>query len=282
MVSKCAKLLLPVLALADGAAKVNVMVFGDSYGDTGPTFHQVQDMFDTRGVSASVKSAAIGGTAACYWAGQDGGKAMVTQANKLFPDLPDGPEFVWYTAGANDVWQDSTFQSCQKSANSYVALQKCMRTLMAKVTDCTATNLNNYFKAFPKSKIMQSGYDVPCQNVLCELTVDQAFNQHFCGSNTTCNNQVMYDLIDLYLGDMNTKFSAPQYTTLFMMGAIQKAEGVVGADVGKPVLGKGAKCEWETDCVHPSYNTPAGKAWGDAFWDLYFSQHLNSNVTLVV
>jgi len=92
----------------------------------------------------------------------------------------------------------------------------------------------------------------------------------------------MYDFISIYLDDMKEKFSPPMYTTLFMMGTIQKAEGVVGADVGKPVLDRGAKCEWETDCVHPSYNTPAGKAWGDAFWDLYFKERVSSNTALVV
>jgi len=38
------------------------------------------------------------------------------------------------------------------------------------------------------------------------------------------------------------------------------------------VLSQGSKCEWETLCVHPKYGTPAGDAWGEAMWELFFSK----------
>jgi hypothetical protein len=283
MVSKCAKLLLPVLAhaFADDAKSLNVMVFGDSFGDTGPTYHQVQDMFDTNGVSAEVKSAAVGGTSACHWASQDGGKAMVTKAKSLFPQLTDGPDHVWYTLGGNDIWQDSTFQTCQKKAKTQAALTACLTSVMHKVSACTQTNIGNYLKAFPKSKVMHSGYDVPCNNELCKLTLTGVFDMKYCAGNSTCNNKALYDFVNIYHADLRKAFPETQYTTLLMMGAVQKAAGIAGADVGKPVFDQSANCKWETLCVHPTYNSPAGKAWGQGFWDQYFSKHVNTKSTVV-
>ena len=73
---------------------VNVLVFGDSWGSYGPSWREIQDMFDRHGVRAVVRSAAIGGTQACQWAegnhiGREGvGSALADAANKLFPELP--------------------------------------------------------------------------------------------------------------------------------------------------------------------------------------------------
>merc|ERR1712060_618584 len=47
--------------------------------------------------------------------------------------------------------------------------------------------------------------------------------------------------------------------------------GIPGADVGKPVLDRGSRCDWTVACLHPKYGTPAGTLWGDTMWDLYFS-----------
>merc|ERR1711920_342723 len=258
---------------------VNVLGFGDSYGDTGPTYRQLQKMFDDNGVAATVRSAAVGGTAACYWAGQDDGNAIVDKAKKLFPGLPDGPDFLWYTAGANDVWQSLGFEACERLAKSWGDVEKCMQGLVNKVEACTSKMLKNFFNAFPNAKVLHSGYDVPCYNAVCQATFTGVFDLTFCNKNNTCNNHGMERFIDMYHGALNKKFTPPQYTTLKMMGAVQKANGVAGADVGKPVLTAGANCAWETECVHPTYNTPAGDAWGNGFWDLYFSHHLSTNST---
>lgn len=285
---------LAYLVAAAGAKSINVLVFGDSYGDTGPTYKQVQKMFDDRGVSATVRSAAIGGTAACDWSILDDGNSIVNNAKKHFPNLQDGPDFLWYTAGANDVWQSLGFKACEGSAKDWDGVHTCMHNLMQRVSGCTEKMLKKYIAAFPKSKIMQSGYDVPCYNALCTATFTGVFDLAFCGKhsqagmmdmngpngvNITCNNQAMHDLISIYQGYLTKVFSEPQYTVLFMMGAVQKAAGIKGADVGKPVLSQGSNCAWETECVHPTYNSPAGKAWEDAFWNLYFSKHISANAT---
>ena len=61
---------------------------------------------------------------------------------------------------------------------------------------------------------------------------------------------------------------SPQYTGMNVLGAVQAASGVPGASVGHlNVTGGGAKCEWMTYCVHPTYGTPTADAIGKAFWD---------------
>ena len=86
---------------------VRVLVFGDSYGAVGPTYHVIQDVFKKYGVNVSVKSSAIGGTSACQWAYWDNGTSLASEARKKFPD--GGPDFVWYTLGGNDLAQDATY-----------------------------------------------------------------------------------------------------------------------------------------------------------------------------
>jgi hypothetical protein len=261
------------------AESPTVMVFGDSYGDTGPTYKQVQKMFKDHHIPATVRSAAVGGTSACYWANQDGGNAIVQKTRKNFPGLHDGPNFLWYTAGANDVWQSLEFQACERLQKTWNGVRGCMKSLVSRVAACSTKMLDAFVEAYPKTKIMHSGYDVPCYSAGCYDSFTGVFALSFCAKNTTCNNQGMYDFIDMYHTTIKQRYSEPQYTTLFMMGAVQKAKGVPGADVGKPVLTEGANCAWETDCVHPTYDTPAGNAWGQGFWDLYFSKHVNANAT---
>ena len=87
---------------------------------------------------------------------------------------------------------------------------------------------------------------------------------------------------NLYLADLIAKYPQPQYTGLYFIGASQKAWGVPGADVGKPVMTQGSNCKWVTECVHPKYNSPSGKAWGEAFWDFYFKNQVGVDQSILV
>lgn len=60
-----------------------------------------------------------------------------------------------------------------------------------------------------------------------------------------------------------------------VLGTVQKASGVAGAQVGKLVLGVGVNCDWEVECVHPKYGTPAGTGIADSMWDLWLSKLKN-------
>merc|ERR1719181_475202 len=89
-----------------------VFVFGDSWGDFGPSYHMVQDTLDKHDFHATVKSAAVGGTSACMWA--DDPMSMVKKARLAFPEAPNGPDFVWYTLGGNDMAYDGPMKTCAK------------------------------------------------------------------------------------------------------------------------------------------------------------------------
>eukprot|EP00927_Polykrikos_kofoidii_P077481 TRINITY_DN74418_c0_g1_i1.p1 TRINITY_DN74418_c0_g1~~TRINITY_DN74418_c0_g1_i1.p1 ORF type:complete len:278 (-),score=48.75 TRINITY_DN74418_c0_g1_i1:508-1341(-) len=263
-----------VSSLTVTAAKVNVLVFGDSFGDTGPTYKVLQDMFDMHGIDADVQSSAIGGTAACQWAMQDGGMEMVEQTQKLFPDVVNGPDYVWYTMGANDQWQDGDFQSCLKSkkGKSYEEALECSRAESDHIMECTTKMLDNFWQAYPNAKVLQTGYDIPCENLLCKDTFDRFFYSAYCGNNVTCANHMGYDFQTHHMAQLQQKYADKPYNSRSFIGAAQVAAGVTGAAVGSPVWDKGAKCSYTTMCVHPKYGSPAGDAWRDAFWDLFFSQ----------
>lgn len=60
------KQFVPLLALAEGT--YTVLTIGDSWGDTGPTYKIIKDVFDKHGVAVDSKNRAIAGTTACGWA----------------------------------------------------------------------------------------------------------------------------------------------------------------------------------------------------------------------
>jgi hypothetical protein len=276
--------MLPALAVS-ASAQVTLMVFGDSFGDTGPTFHQVQDMFNSHGIDADVRSAAIGGTQACGWASEENGQQMVLKAQELFPDLADGPDYVWYTLGGNDVWADDDVQQCLKEAKGdATAGNKCIDDFTTKLIGCHSTMFDIYQAKFPKSKILQAGYDVPCNNLLCQISVNKAFVGNYCGADTTCLVTTLDYWNRQHLTRMQAKYPTPGYTSINLIGGIQKAEGLEGADYGKPILSKQGKCTWTTLCIHPTYNSPAGIAYGEGMWEFYFSKEfaVATNSSVVV
>lgn len=263
------------------AAPKTVFVFGDSWGDTGPTYHMVQDTLDQHGFDATVKSAAVGGTAACGWASQEGGMQLVNKARDTFPDAADGPDFVWYTLGGNDMTYDEPMKACAKTAKTFEDMDECLHLAVGRAVACSETLLGNYFKAFPKSRVLHSGYDLPCENILCDATITGSYDAGWCGGNHTCLNVLMENFHHYYIDGLGQKYSQPQYSTLNMLGTSQKAGNVPGADIGKPVLSQGSPCQWTTICVHPVYKSPAANLIGEVFWDQYFSKQL-SNRTVIV
>jgi hypothetical protein len=57
-----------LLCLVGYSEAVNVLVFGDSQGDTGPTWKALQDVLDKHKSNATVINKSVGGTRACGWA----------------------------------------------------------------------------------------------------------------------------------------------------------------------------------------------------------------------
>ena len=169
------------------ASTVTVMVFGDSWGSLGPGWHEIQDMFDRHNVSAVVRSAARGGTEACQWA--ESPTSMVEEAAKLFPERKlKGPDFVWYTLGGND-FANHNYQACSRAAQTIEDQKNCTDTLFTGlVTGCTRKLLEHYWQVYPHSKVMQCGYDIPCESGGCIHTDDSRVP--FCKSNVTCMDEV--------------------------------------------------------------------------------------------
>jgi hypothetical protein len=86
--------------------------------------------------------------------------------------------------------------------------------------------------------------------------------------NITCENTVTVYWQGPLMDPLKAKF--PGYTGLNIVGAVQKAGNVTGAEVGKPVMDQGSPCGLMTGCVHPTYGKAGATAVGEAFWDLYF------------
>ena len=258
---------------------VNVLVFGDSWGSYGPSFHELEDMFSRHGVKAVVRSAAIGGTQACGWdegkdIGKEGvGSSLADAAMRLFPELPDGPDHVWYTLGGND-FADKSYQECSRSAKSMAQQQLCTVKLTAGVRNCTESLLEYYWKQYPRSRVMQCGYDLPCEKGPGKCASDHRVP--FCRENSTCLDVQSLEWQEIYIGALQARYEELQknYTGLNIQGTIQASVGVAGAKVGTPVVGVGGSpCDLMCGCVHPCYGKSGATAVGEAFWDLYFKNY---------
>lgn len=267
------------LAAGTEAKTYSVLAFGDSWGDVGPTWRVIRDAFKKNGVDATVKSAAIGGTTACGWAKD--GDAMVKAAKKQFPDLIDGPDFVWYTAGGNDMIFNHKFGRCTGSAKSIEAAELCTDTATKEAMACTDKLFDAYWKAFPKSKVMQCNYDVPCENPSCR-DMDAGFLGAYCGRNITCLNTMAEHWVNDYIDALQEKYPQPQYTAVHIEGIGQSVEGDVKAGVGKVDIDRSGVCDRMLDCVHPVYGSKYATAIGDAFWNLFFSKYTEKRDSLVV
>jgi lysophospholipase L1-like esterase len=116
----------------------NVLVFGDSQGDVGPTYRVLQDQFVAHNVSANVVNAAVGGTLSCGWLAT-GPDAVVKAAQHAFPGA--APDFVWFTAGGNDLAQDADYAACNARAASFADSRACLVTANQKLITCTDTLL---------------------------------------------------------------------------------------------------------------------------------------------
>jgi hypothetical protein len=254
-----------------------VLVVGDSWG--ADLWRAIQHSFVIHNVSATVHSTAIGGTTACQWAALDNGTALVESAQKKFGDLADGPDFLWYSLGGNDLGKDDDYRKCMINAASDDEAKGCAEKEVVRISGCTSTLLETYWAKYPKSKVFQCGYDIPCLEGKCML-LDMLRNP-YCGTNITCITTAMVEWQRMEIGVRQQKYPQPRYTGLNILGTVQKAAGVPGADVGKPVLDKGGPCEWEFGCVHPKPKTPTWYAVAETFWDLFFSKHVYGVETVV-
>merc|ERR1719238_1926683 len=143
-------------------ATYTVLTIGDSWGDVGPTYKIIKDAFDKNGVAVDSKNRAIVGTTACGWASKtksdktkttfNAGEALINAAVEEFGD--QGPDFVWYTLGGNDLADDGEHHACLKQASNDDEAKACVKTSSDKAKACTKSLLDPFFQKFPNSKLL--------------------------------------------------------------------------------------------------------------------------------
>jgi hypothetical protein len=286
--------LAPILAVAEGT--YTVLTFGDSWGDTGPTYRIIKQAFDKRSVPVDSKNRAVAGTTACGWASETKsrktgatfakGQALVNAAEEEFGD--EGPDFLWYTLGGNDMADSSEQHECLKKATNDAEAQACVKAASDVAKACTQQLLEPYFKRFPKSKVLQINYDVPCESALCDSTVVNNFmGGAYCKSDKLCQNQLGVYWASVYVEQLQKDYASlnGQYTGLNIFGTVQQANGIPGAAPGQPVMDQDAgdcKVLDEILCIHPTYGTKMATAIGEQFWLQFFSKHVTvGNTTMV-
>jgi len=262
--------LLLLIAVAPAFGRnLSVLVFGDSWGALDPSWHALQAMFDRHGVPATVRSSAVGGTTACHWASTP--DSLKLEAQKHFGET--AVDFVWYTAGGNDL-EDKYYRACSANAASFDEAVGCMARATAKITNCTDAMLGPFFEQYPAARVMQCGYDVSCVKGRCAAVSAQRVA--FCKENVTCGNMLLQAWQPLLLQPLAQKYPS-RYTGLDILGTVQQAGGIPGSSVGSPNVSVGAPCEQEVYCVHPQKR--AAEAVMEAFWDLYFRNATAAAIT---
>ena len=246
---------------------LSVLVFGDSWGALDPNWHALQAMFDRHGVSATVRSSAIGGTRACQWA--EDPNSLKEKAAKLFPD--GGPDFVWYTLGGNDL-ESKYYRSCSEKSATFDESIACLATATAHITNCSRAMLGPFLTEYPDAKVMQCGYDVSCVQGRCaEIAAQRAPFCHKKGLNISCDVDFAMAWQPLLLTPLAKRFPG-RYTGIDILGTVQQAYGIPGALIGSPSLTELPPCSLYKYCVHPQ--SRAATAVMEAFWDLYYSKEL--------
>lgn len=257
--------------LKQDGEKVKVLVFGDSWGALGPSWHAVDDTLKWHGVDAIVRSTAVSGTRACQWSLIPSNLAMA--ANAMFPG--GGPDFVWLSVGGNDLL-DHDYLKCSRLARNYGEAVACVHTVTLRMNGCTAVLLDQLYEKYPKTKVFQCGYDFQCGEGSC-LPLARF---PFCENSITCANAIGVKWQNFLLTPMAFRYSMRPgwYNPINIDGTVQFAAAMPNASVGFPILEWGSPCFFMTACVHPTRGSAAAIAIGDAFWDLFFSKHVKPNM----
>merc|ERR1712039_176931 len=107
----------------------------------------------------------------------------------------------------------------------------CADDALEGILACSQRLLDRLFMAFPRIRVVQTGYDVPCEDLTCLLSADHLYDGRYCGLNRTCFNSLGIYFQKQYIGALSRRYPQPSYTGLNLFGTL----------------------------------------WGDTMWDLYFS-----------
>jgi hypothetical protein len=258
--------------------QLKVLVFGDSQGALGPSWRTLQHTLNKNGVNANVVSKAVSGTLACGWAAT--ASALADAAKEVFPD--SGPDFVWYTAGGNDMEEDKEYHTCLQNVTTDAGAKACLATANKKILNCTSTLLDGLWEVYPSAKVGMYNYEVPCfgkewlPRLDCMPFDTNYLGGQYCAGNITCVLTQLVHWQTIYVDALQRKYKAPKFTGMNLLGAVQAASGIAGASPGHPVMTAGSDCLYMIECVHPTPLTPTATAVGDAMWNMWLS-NLTSN-----
>eukprot|EP00947_MAST-08B_sp_MAST-8B-sp1_P005577 g5577.t1 len=253
------------------AAAVDVLVFGDSQGDTGPTYKVVQDQLSLHNVSdARVVNAAIGGTLSCGWAKDP--DAVAKAGRDAFGAA--GPDVVWLTVGGNDMAGDAKYHSCLDKAEAEADAKACTKAATDRLMPCTVSLLKGLWSAFPNARVGMYNYEVGCISGECVSAAEEFLGGSYCARSADPVACIITQIAywqTIYVDELQRRYARPKFTGMNVLGAAQQASGVAGASVGHPMTTAGSRCDWFVACVHPKYGTPTATAIGKAMWDLWLS-----------
>lgn len=238
---------------------IRVLAFGDSWVEMGPSYWTLFDMFENHNVAAHIKYVARSGTRACQWAHDP--LNLKHAVNEKFGK--SGAHFIWYSLGGNDLL-DPHYTDCSKVAPTLEAARNCLRSSTAIVNTCRDQLLNEMWKVWPSTKVMQCSYDFACADQNCFPLV----RVPFCGLDLKCQNDMTKEWSDMLLN--SSSLGSKPYTGINIMGTLQMAGGL-SSSPGAPISSLGSPCNFVDTCVHPIRGLAGAAAIGQAFWDLYFS-----------
>ena len=205
--------------------ELKVLVFGDSQGDTGPTYHAMQDVLDRHKTKATVINKSVGGTKACQWAKDP--EAIVKAAQEAFPGSE--PDLVWYTAGANDLAENKQYHSCLSKATNEQDAAACISQANNEMMNCTETLLQNLWTAYPNVKVGQYNYDVPCLDGDCLSAAAEFLGGDYCLNSAepkVCLGKALMYWQTIYVDALQQKYPQPRYTGMNVLGTVQKVSSV--------------------------------------------------------
>lgn len=242
-----------LLSLPACSLAAEVVVFGDSWGTEGK--RAFQNMFDKRGVKVTINNAAVGGTTAAGWA---------RQPDSLKKEMAADTKHVWLTIGGNDAQAD--LPGCGTKC-----IPKCINETLAN----SKVFLDPAFAAFPDANVVQFGYDILIFNHFPTCGIKGLLLMPDCKGQTTCVNTNFRHLQTDYVNQLGSYGGYKNHVPIDIAGAMQKAGGVAGADVGKPVLSQYSPYKFmQSNCIHAN-DEGFGHVF-DAMWDRYWSKYYNA------
>jgi len=233
-----------VLASAHAA---HLVVFGDSWGTEGAK--SLRQVFGAKGIT--IDNVAKSGSTAEQWARTPN---AVRDAVRKNPDA----KWVWLTVGGND-------------AKNELSIGVPVEKLIQEMINRTRIILKPLFDDNPTIRVVQFGYDVLTfsKGLLCPAFGALVFPK--CKGNITCVNTEFLLMQYAYVEKMRAAGPFPRHDSVNLLGTLQVAGKVPGAQITKPNLAYYSPDQYmQANCIHA--NDEGYVIIFQEFWNRYFSK----------